>query len=184
MVIGDATSLTEAGYVGDDVESLLSELHQEAIGDMDAAQRGIVSIDEIDKLRAGGTGGKDMRLGVKHALLKMLEGTVATVPPGGGYKNPMQPGIPFDTTDVLFTCGGACRNLVQFHGADLLLTDAAVREIAKVALVRGMGPRGLRSVMEEVLEGVRFEAEAGVRYLITEETVRDTDREFRVLPHF
>ena len=107
LVIGDATSLTEAGYVGDDVESLLSKLILIAEGDMDAAQRGIVYIDEIDKIKMTGSGFKDLRLGVQHALLKMLEGTSATVPPLGGYKHPQQPGIPFDTTNVLFICGGA-----------------------------------------------------------------------------
>ena len=107
LVIGDATCLTEAGYVGDDVESLLSKLILTAEGDIEVAQRGIVYIDEIDKIRAGGSGFKDMRLGVQHALLKMLEGTIATVPPQGGYKHPQQPGIPFDTTNVLFICGGA-----------------------------------------------------------------------------
>src|SRR5271165_1140145 len=107
LVIGDATSLTEAGYVGDDVESLLSKLIQATEGDMDAAQRGIVYIDEIDKIRSSGSGFKDLRQGVQHGLLKLLEGTIATVPPQGGYKHPQQPGIPFDTTNVLFICGGA-----------------------------------------------------------------------------
>ena len=107
LVIGDATSLTEAGYVGEDVESLLSRLIQAANGDLNVAQGGIIYIDEIDKIRSGGPGFKDMRLGDQHALLKMLEGTVATVPPLGGYKHPMQQGIPFDTTNVLFICGGA-----------------------------------------------------------------------------
>ena len=64
-------------------------------------------IDEIDKIRVGGSGGKDLRQGVQHALLKILEGTVAVVPPEGGYKHPQRPGVPFDTTDVLFICGGA-----------------------------------------------------------------------------
>lgn len=110
--------MTETGYVGDDLESLLCRLLQDAKGDLDVAQRGIVSIDEIDKVRAGGMGGKDMRLGVQHALLKMLEGTVATLPTQGGWKHSRQPGIPFDTTNVLFICGGA-----------------AVGEIARIALV-------------------------------------------------
>jgi ATP-dependent Clp protease ATP-binding subunit ClpX len=74
---------------------MLYRLIQEAGGDIEVAQRGIVYIDEIDKLRASGMGGKDMWLGVQHALLKMLEGTIATVPPAGGWKHPMQPGIPF-----------------------------------------------------------------------------------------
>ena len=107
LVIGDATSLTEAGYVGDDVESLLSKLILATEGDIDVAQRGIVFIDEIDKIQRSGSGFKDMRLGVQHALLKMLEGSVATEPPAGGYKHPAQPGVPFDTTNVLFICGGA-----------------------------------------------------------------------------
>ncbi len=255
LVIGDATSLTEAGYVGDDAESLLSKLILTAEGDMDAAQRGIVYIDEIDKIQRSGSGYKDMRLGVQHSLLKMLEGTIATVPPAGGYKHPAQPGIPFDTTNVLFICGGAFlglediiakrlgqggfgfgqmsenrqvaadgllrrvkpedleqfglipeiigrlpviapldalgvddlarilhstkgsliqqfRKLVRFHGADLMFTDAAIREIAQIALERGTGARGLRSVIEEVLEGVLFDVEVEVRYVITEKTVR------------
>ena len=236
LVIGDATSLTEAGYVGDDVESLLSKLILTAEGDMDAAQRGIVFIDEIDKIQRSGSGFKDLRLGVQSALLKMLEGTIATVPPQGGYKHQAQPGIPFDTSQILFICGGAFvglediiakrlgrggfgfgrmsetsqvaadgllrqvkpedleqfglipemigrlpgiapldalgvddlarilqttkgsliqqfRKLVWFHGADLMFTDAAVKEIARIALERGTGARGLRSVVEEVLGG-------------------------------
>ena len=80
---------------------------QAANGDLGAAQQGIVYIDEIDKIQRSGSGFKDLRQGVQHALLKMLEGTVATVPPQGGYKHPMQPGVPFDTTNVLFICGGA-----------------------------------------------------------------------------
>jgi ATP-dependent Clp protease ATP-binding subunit ClpX len=255
LAIGDATSLTEAGYVGEDVESLLSNLIQAAEGDIEVAQRGIVYIDEIDKIKTTGSGFKDLRQGVQHALLKMLEGTIATVPPQGGYKHPMQPGIPFDTTNVLFICGGAFvelediiakrlgrggfgfgqmseisqvaadgllrqvkpedlerfglipeiigrlpviapldalgvddlarilqtpksslfqqyRKLVRFHGADLMFTDAAVKEIARIALERGTGARGLRSVVEEVLEAVLFDVEVEVRYVITDRTVR------------
>jgi ATP-dependent Clp protease ATP-binding subunit ClpX len=85
LVIGDATRLPEAGYVGEDVESLLARLIQAANGDLNAAQGGIVYIDEIDKLRSGGSGSKDLRQGVQHALLKVLEGTIATVPPHGGF---------------------------------------------------------------------------------------------------
>jgi len=81
LVIGDATSLTEAGYVGEDVESLLSKLILATEGDMETAQRGIVFIDEIDKIQRSGSGFKDLRLGVQHGLLKLLEGTIATVPP-------------------------------------------------------------------------------------------------------
>src|SRR5271165_2010882 len=85
LVIGDATSLTEAGYVGEDVESLLSRLIQAANGDVNVAQQGIVFIDEIDKIRSSGSGFKDLRQGVQHGLLNLLEGTIATVPPQGGY---------------------------------------------------------------------------------------------------
>jgi len=255
LVIGDATSLTEEGYVGEDVESLLSKLIQTAEGNIEVAQRGIVFIDEIDKIQRSGSGFKDLRQGVQHALLKMLEGSVATVPPQGGYKHPAQPGIPFDTTNVLFICGGAFvglediiakrlgrggfgfgqmsesrqvagdgllrqvkpedleafglipeiigrlpviapldalgvddlarilqttkgsliqqfRKLVRFHGADLTFTDAAIKEIARIALERGTGARALRAVVEELLEEVLFEVEAGVRYVITDKTVR------------
>ena len=107
LVIGDATSLTEAGYVGEDVESLLSKLILATEGDIEVAQRGIIYIDEIDKIQRSGSGFKDLRLGVQHALPKLIEGTIATVPPQGGYKHPMQSGIPFDTTNVLSICGGA-----------------------------------------------------------------------------
>jgi ATP-dependent Clp protease ATP-binding subunit ClpX len=82
-------------------------LIQAANDDLNAAQGGIVYIDEIDKIKSGGTGFKDLRQGVQHTLLKMLEGTVAMVPPHSGYKHPQQPVIPFDTTNVLFICGGA-----------------------------------------------------------------------------
>jgi ATP-dependent Clp protease ATP-binding subunit ClpX len=103
LVIGDATSLTKAGYVGEDMESLLFKLLQAANGDVNVARSGIVYIDEIDKIKTTPTGFEDLGRGVQHALLKMLEGTVATVPPEGGYKHPQQPGI---SSDVLFICGG------------------------------------------------------------------------------
>ncbi|MFO0892748.1 MAG: AAA family ATPase [Isosphaeraceae bacterium] len=106
-MIGDATSLSESGYVGDGVESLLFRLIQAVGVDVEVAQRGIVYLDEIDKLRASGSGSKDMRLGVQQALLKMLEGTIASVPPNGGWRHLAQPGISFDTTNVLFICAGA-----------------------------------------------------------------------------
>jgi len=101
------------------VESLLYRLLQAANGDIEVAQRGIVYIDEIDKLRASATIGKDLRLGVQHSLLKMLEGTVATVLPQDGYKLPMEPGIPFDTQNVLFICGGAFVGLEEIVGKRL-----------------------------------------------------------------
>ena len=109
--IADATALTEAGYVGEDVESILANLLQAADYDVERAERGIIYVDEVDKLSRRGDNASITRdvsgEGVQQALLKMLEGTVAGVPPKGGRKHPEQSLVQFDTRNVLFICGGA-----------------------------------------------------------------------------
>ncbi len=166
FTIADATTLTEAGYVGEDVENILLALIQNADGDIQRAQRGIIYIDEIDKIarKSGGSPSITRDVsgeGVQQALLKILEGTIANVPPQGGRKHPHQDFLQLNTANILFICGGA------FEGLDKII---------------------LQRVSDRRLVGFKGEKERSVQELSPTELLRlvtaDDLLQFGMIPEF
>ncbi len=150
FAIADATTLTEAGYVGEDVENVVLKLFQAAQGNIEKTQRGIIYIDEIDKISRKSDSPSITRdvsgEGVQQALLKIIEGTIANIPPQGGRKHPYQEFIPIDTTDILFICGGA------FVGLDKIIAQRIGKTVVGFkAEVRDKKTNGSSELLEQLI---------------------------------